>query len=270
METASPTSSPYLLSNQKLLHLVRHAQGLHNLGAETNRDSLTQFIDAALSPLGWQQVRAQRENVSASGMLQGIEVVITSPLLRTLQTSVGVFGSEEQQEDHCGNKTSTLNHPPIIAAELCRERMRKGRSRATVGQCRSRFPQVDFSLIESEEDTLWEADERETNEAVAARGIKFIKWVLGRKEREIAVVSHGVFLQETLIALKNKCLPLMDTDPFTRFGNCEIRSVIIFNRSVEGLGSDSRKTNYYCGRIPNGLQLQDSAKDNVSVDQVIN
>ncbi|KAE8712554.1 Detected protein of unknown function [Hibiscus syriacus] len=247
METASPTSSPYLLSNQKLLHLVRHAQGLHNLGAETNRDSLTQFIDAALSPLGWQQVRAQRENVSASGMLQGIEVVITSPLLRTLQTSVGVFGSEEQQEDHCGNKTSTLNHPPIIAAELCRERM-----------------------IESEEDTLWEADERETNEAVAARGIKFIKWVLGRKEREIAVVSHGVFLQETLIALKNKCLPLMDTDPFTRFGNCEIRSVIIFNRSVEGLGSDSRKTNYYCGRIPNGLQLQDSAKDNVSVDQVIN
>ncbi|KAE8718812.1 Detected protein of unknown function [Hibiscus syriacus] len=209
METPAPTSCPYLLSNQKLLHLVRHAQGLHNLEAEMNRGSLTQFTDAALSPLGWQQVREQRENVSASGMLEGIEVVITSPLLRTLQTSVGVFGSEEEQ-DHCGNKTSTLNHPPIIATELCRERM-----------------------IESEEDILWEADERETNEAVAARGIKFVNWLLGRKEREIAVVSHGVFLQETLIALKNKCLHLMDTDPFTRFGNCEIRSVIVFNESVE-------------------------------------
>ncbi|XP_039066348.1 phosphoglycerate mutase-like protein 1 [Hibiscus syriacus] len=196
-----------------------------------NRGSLTQFTDAALSPLGWQQVREQRENVSASGMLEGIEVVITSPLLRTLQTSVGVFGSEEEQ-DHCGNKTSTLNHPPIIATELCRERM-VCRSRATIGQCRSRFPQVDFSLIESEEDILWEADERETNEAVAARGIKFVNWLLGRKEREIAVVSHGVFLQETLIALKNKCLHLMDTDPFTRFGNCEIRSVIVFNERWE-------------------------------------
>ncbi|KAK8696987.1 hypothetical protein V6N13_113153 [Hibiscus sabdariffa] len=235
METTAP--SPYLVGNQKLIHLVRHAQGLHNLEAEMNRTSI-EFTDAALSTLGWQQVRQQRENVSATGMLQGIEVVITSPLLRTLQTSVGLFGREEH-EDHCGNKTSTLNHPPIIATELCRERM-----------------------IETEDDILWDADERETNEAVAARGINFIKWLLARKEREIAVVSHGVFLQETLIALKNKCLPLMDGDPFSRFGNSEIRSVIIFNESVMRLGSDSRKTNYCCGRIPEGIALQ--------VDEVTN
>ncbi|KAK8523199.1 hypothetical protein V6N12_047727 [Hibiscus sabdariffa] len=255
METTAP--SPYLVGNQKLIHLVRHAQGLHNLEAEMNRTSI-EFTDAALSTLGWQQVRQQRENVSATGMLQGIEVVITSPLLRTLQTSVGLFGREEH-EDHCGNKTSTLNHPPIIATELCRERMRKGRSRGNLSQCRSDFPQVDFSLAN---DILWDADERETNEAVAARGINFIKWLLARKEREIAVVSHGVFLQETLIALKNKCLPLMDGDPFSRFGNSEIRSVIIFNESVMRLGSDSRKTNYCCGRIPEGIALQ--------VDEVTN
>ncbi|KAL4302311.1 hypothetical protein GQ457_10G000820 [Hibiscus cannabinus] len=114
--------------------------------------------------------------------------------------------------------------------------MRKGRSRGSLSQCRSGFPQVDFSLIETEDDILWDADERETNEAVVARGINFIKWLLARKEREIAVVSHGVFLQETLIALKNKCLPLMDGDPFSRFGNCEIRSVIIYNESVKRLG----------------------------------
>ncbi|GMI89457.1 hypothetical protein like AT5G64460 [Hibiscus trionum] len=262
METTAPSPFPYLLTNQKLLHLVRHAQGLHNLEAEMKRDPV-QYTDAALSPLGWQQVREQRENVSASGMLQGIEVVITSPLLRTLQTSVGLFGREEHQ-DHCRNTASTLNHPPIIATELCRERMSKGRSRASISQCRSGFPQVDFSLIESEDDILWEADERETNEAVAARGINFIKWLLTRKEREIAVVSHGVFLQETLITLKNKCLPLMDGDPFSRFGNCEIRSVIVFNESVKGL-----RTNYYCGRIPKGLSLHKfSAKENVSVDEV--
>lgn len=30
--------------------------------------------------------------------------------------------------------------------------------------------------IENDEDILWEADIREANEAVAARGVKFINW----------------------------------------------------------------------------------------------
>ena len=30
--------------------------------------------------------------------------------------------------------------------------------------------------IENEDDILWKADERETHEAVLARGMKFIKW----------------------------------------------------------------------------------------------
>ncbi|MFQ6671428.1 hypothetical protein Gotur_035969 [Gossypium turneri] len=200
METTA--AAPYH-SNQKLvIHLIRHAHGLHNLESERHRDPLKriQYADPELSPLGWQQVREQRKDLSASGLLERIELVVTSPLTRTLQTSVGIFGSPLKDENTVGNgyqngiKTPIFNHPPIIASELCRERLSKGRSRGTISQCRSRFPQVDFSLAN---DILWEADERESNESVAAKGIKFIKWCvesrIKEKEKKIAkvVVCQG-------------------------------------------------------------------------------
>ncbi|PPR91421.1 hypothetical protein GOBAR_AA29264 [Gossypium barbadense] len=183
METTA--AAPYH-SNQKLvIHLIRHAHGLHNLESERHRDPLKriQYADPELSPLGWQQVREQRKDLSASGLLERIELVVTSPLTRTLQTSVGIFGSPLKDENTVGNgyqngiKTPIFNHPPIIASELCRER-----------------------LIEREDDILWEADERESDESVAAKGIKFIKWLLARKEKEIAVCCEiGTRLQEKLI-----------------------------------------------------------------------
>ncbi|KAL1159615.1 hypothetical protein V6Z11_A07G009400 [Gossypium hirsutum] len=157
------------------------------------------------------------------------------------------FGSPLKDENTVGNgyqngiKTPIFNHPPIIASELCRERLSKGRSRGSISQCRSRFPQIDFSLIEREDDILWEADERESNESVAAKGIKFIKWLLARKEKEIAVVSHGVFLQQTLIALKNEFDSSIEKEFLTPFGNCEIRSLKFFRESVVRLGQDYKK-----------------------------
>ena len=47
---------------------VRHAQGVHNLESEKSRDPLTssEFFDAELSSLGWQQVidRLRLESIS--------------------------------------------------------------------------------------------------------------------------------------------------------------------------------------------------------------
>ncbi|KAK8286745.1 hypothetical protein V6Z11_D07G010900 [Gossypium hirsutum] len=158
-------------------------------------------------------------------------------MLETLQTSVGVFVGSEEHGDTC-------NNPLIIATELCRVRMvyihiqkldhvpfhyfnpLKLMSFNST-RCKARFPQVVFSLIESEYDISWEAEERETDEAVAARGVEFIKWLLARKEKEIAVVSHGGFLKQTLLAIGHKCDPLVTCDNFTPFDNCKIRSVII-------------------------------------------
>ncbi|MBA0843092.1 hypothetical protein Goarm_000310, partial [Gossypium armourianum] len=66
-----------------------------------------------------------------------------------------------------------------------------------------------FPAIESDEDTWWKADVRETKEEVAARGQKFLNWLWTRKEKEIAIVTHSGFLFHTLSALGNDCHPLV-------------------------------------------------------------
>ncbi|KAH1121793.1 hypothetical protein J1N35_004953 [Gossypium stocksii] len=193
----------------KRLHLVRHAQGRHNLEAEKSRDPLTSFkyFDAELSSLGWQQVYDKRKHVCSSGLLERIEVVISSPMSRTLQTAVGIFHGEDEtsfavakvkSEDE--TSSITFNPPPIIAYELCRERLGKYEcdKRGSISQYRSRFHQ-----IENEDDILWKAGEIETHEEVRARAMRFFQWLWERKEEEIAVVSHGVFLEQAMIQLIN-------------------------------------------------------------------
>jgi broad specificity phosphatase PhoE len=48
--------------------------------------------------------------------------------------------------------------------------------------------------IETEEDVLWQPDTRETHDQIRARGAEFVRWLLRRPERRLAVVSHSSFL----------------------------------------------------------------------------
>ncbi|KAK1552473.1 hypothetical protein Q3G72_017682 [Acer saccharum] len=150
---------------------VRHGQGVHNVEAEKNIDALLShdLFDAPMSSLGWQQeyksklnrlqVFELRKRVNGSRLLDRVELVVTSPLLRTIQTAVGVFGNEGEiygsDVDSVmapKNEISTLNnYPPIVASELCRDR-----------------------LMESEEDDMWYPEAREPYEEIAARGIQFL------------------------------------------------------------------------------------------------
>ncbi|CAA7022738.1 unnamed protein product [Microthlaspi erraticum] len=90
-------------------------------------------------------------------------------------------------------------------------------------------------MIESDEDPLWQAEERENLEEVSARGLEFVKWLWKRPEKEIAVVSHGIFLQETLRALHKKFgVPLEDSD-LERFANCELRPIRLEESDMEAV-----------------------------------
>ncbi|KAF7803801.1 phosphoglycerate mutase-like protein 1 isoform X2 [Senna tora] len=267
---------------------VRHAQGIHNVEGEKNYKAYLNpdYFDAHLTPLGWQQVDNLRKHVHASGLIKRIDLVIASPLLRTLQTAVGVFGGEGYTDRmdvlplmvaNAGNSSraaiSSLNCPPIVAVELCREHLgvHPCDKRRSVSEYQFAFPAVDFSQatiqvqdiltallpnpfefslqIDSDEDILWKANVRETKEELAARGLKFMNWLLTRKEKEIAIVTHSGFLFHTLCAFGNDCHPMVKKEICKHFANCELRSMVIVDKSMTG--SDASTTNYP-GKIPSG------------------
>ncbi|GAV62956.1 His_Phos_1 domain-containing protein [Cephalotus follicularis] len=265
----STAQAMYPLHRCKTLHLVRHAQGIHNVEGEKNPDAYLseELFDAHLTDHGWQQVDNLHNHVQACGLLKKIELVITSPLLRTMQTAVGVFGGEGYTDeidvpplmvadagksDHAA--ISSLNRPPFIAVELCREHLGVHwcDKRRSISEYQPLFPAIDFSLIESNDDILWKSDIRETNDEVAARGMKFMNWLWTRKEKEIAIVTHSGFLFHTLSAFGKDCHQSVKDEISTHFSNCELRSFVIVDRCM--MGSDPAITNY-TEKVPHELDL---------------
>ncbi|KAJ9674096.1 hypothetical protein PVL29_023567 [Vitis rotundifolia] len=237
----------YPLHRCKTIHLVRHAQGIHNVAGEKDHSAYLsqELFDAHLTPLGWQQVDNLRKHVQACGLLKKIELVVVSPLLRTMQTASGVFGGESYKDGidvnplmvaNVGNSErpaiSSLNCTPFLALELCREHLgvHPCDKRRSIHEYRPLFPAIDFSLIESDDDVLWTADVREKDEDVASRGMKFMNWLWTRKEKEIAVVSHSGFMFHALSAFGNDCHPLVKSEICKHFANCELRSMVIVDR----------------------------------------
>ncbi|KAJ9159253.1 hypothetical protein P3X46_024770 [Hevea brasiliensis] len=270
-----PGLSLFPLHRCKTLHLVRHAQGLHNVEGEKNFKAYLshEYFDAQLTQLGWQQVDNLRKHVRTCGLFKRTELVIASPMLRTLQTAAGVFGGDGYTDRadalplmvaNAGNSgraaISSLNSPPFIAVELCREHfgVRPCDRRGNMSDYQFLFPAIDFSLVETDEDVLWKANVREPTEDLIARGLKFMNWLWTRKEKEIAIVTHSGFLFHTLNAFGNDCHPLMKKEMCDRFANCELRSMVIVDRSMTG--SDPATTNYP-GKIPQGLDLPSDASE---------
>ncbi|CAN4092279.1 unnamed protein product [Withania somnifera] len=235
--------SLYPLHRCKTIHLVRHAQGIHNVEGEKDHSAYLSphLFDAHLTPLGWQQVDHLREHVHASGIFKKVELVITSPLLRCMQTAVGVFGGEDYTDGMDG-------------VHWCDKRR-------SISEYRPLFPAIDFSLVESDDDVLWKPDIRELNKEVASRGIEFLKWLWTRKEKEIAIVTHSGFLTHTLGVFGSDCHPDVQREIRRRFQNCELRSMVITDRSM--IGFDSSTTDYP-GKIPSG---EDMPSDDTCIDQ---
>ncbi|KMZ56386.1 Phosphoglycerate mutase-like protein [Zostera marina] len=192
------------LRHCKTLHLVRHGQGTHNI---VDVEELDEFhFDAYLTPQGWQQVDDLRRHVRSSGLFKKVDLVIVSPLLRTLQTAVGVFGGDSYTDgiplmvENVGSSDhpaiSCLNCPPFLALEKCREIISAYPcdKRRSVSEYRKLFPAIDFSMIENNDDILWDGVKIETNEELASRGVDFLNWLWSRKEKEIAIVTHSGLL----------------------------------------------------------------------------
>ena len=171
----------------KHIHFIRHAQSEHNARAAITLDEdILRYDpalrDARLTALGQDQAKALAAEVSG---LRDIELVVVSPLTRTIQTTLAAFA----------------DHPaPRLIEPLHRE---KQESYCDIGRAPHMLAVEFASLAFDHLDDPWWFDgpldgapyPRETMEAFEHRVTRFADWLSARPEYCIAVVGHGTFLR---------------------------------------------------------------------------
>ena len=132
-----------------------------------------------------------------------LELIVTSPLTRTLQTATAIFykavGNEAAPREGCRKL-------PILALDLVKE-WSQGRHTPNLRKPRSKlqkaYPHVDFTHL-TEEDTTWKAtwpgepSGLEPRRHLEMRVASFRKWVRERPEEHIVLIGHGTFLGNLL------------------------------------------------------------------------
>jgi broad specificity phosphatase PhoE len=165
----------------KTVLCIRHGESTFNAAWRVNAIDPLHF-DAPLSDLGRSQVAQARSALAG----YPVEVVLTSPLTRALQTAHGLFDGHP-------------NAPRMEVAPLLRERVENscdiGRPPAALA---AEFPAIDVSKLD---ETWWHkeghADARgiciEPVAVVQGRVARFKAELLARPERVVALVGHGTF-----------------------------------------------------------------------------
>ena len=162
------------------LHLIRHGYSLHNelfhkIGVEAFRIPLT--IDSPLTNEGHLQ---SIELGQSWAKKSEIELVLVSPLMRTLETAMNIFGDTDI---------------PMISEEFLREYPigeDTCNKRSSLTHLKNKYPRVEFNLI-SDQDTLWTQDYRETIDELEQRLDEMVKYLQDRKETNIAIVGHSSY-----------------------------------------------------------------------------
>lgn len=173
----------------KIVCCVRHGEAAHQVRAEEMKargivcrcdepgGDRTQcpYLDPALidAPL----TERGRAQAHATVLPRRVSLVLTAPTLRTLGTAAIVAGGA-----------------PIVAVEALRSRVsaHTHTRRLTASELGARFPRVDFSGV-PEADTLW-TGESESRAVLDARLEGFLRALMARPERELAIVTHFTIL----------------------------------------------------------------------------
>jgi broad specificity phosphatase PhoE len=159
------------------IHLVRHAQGLHNLCTEN-----TILPDPSLTPKGRQQCTELQKNFPHH---RGVDLIVSSPIRRTLYTSLLSF--------HDDIKTKGLR---IIALPELQETTAlpcdTGSAPAELANEFAGEP-IDFTLVQPGWNDKTAAKWIPEEAAIAKRAQEAREWLYQRPENEIVVVTHGSF-----------------------------------------------------------------------------
>lgn len=207
----------------KLIHFQRHGQGFHNVICEMWRElgkpvdlssqdptlnpmKRLEVKDSPLTEVGRLQCLARYEHAS----LLNPQIVIVSPLLRTLQTAELSWSAHRDRV-------------PWIAHEGCREDLGVlvCNQRQKTSQIQIVYPDVDFSPLPHEEDTLFMPDRHETSLEKADRVYDFLLYLRSLPQREIAVVTHSAWL----FHMCNAVMEIPDDNLSSWFLTSEIRTM---------------------------------------------
>ena len=175
---------------RKEVYLIRHAQSEAN--ASLDRDDQTIYYDPRITNLGKKQAAITRKLLADIDF----DLIVCSPLTRALQTFECIFPRPIQK---------------TVVLSLVREYLNDS---ADVGsqpnELSEEFENLDFSGLQK----FWwnndvPIDEKkisyESIHNLDARVKKFKKWINGRNERKIAVISHGTFISRITYYFPNNC-----------------------------------------------------------------
>ena len=167
---------------EKVLYFVRHGEATHNVVRETHVGTDNPYLNPALTDAPLTAVgRAQAERLRPAADGLPLELVISSPLTRALETARLAFAAH------------LARGAPFVAVESCREQIGQNLcdKRQPASLTRPLFPEADMSAI-AEADELF-TPARETLGALAQRADAFLHEIRRRPEKHIAVVSHSSF-----------------------------------------------------------------------------
>lgn len=207
-----------LKPNQKIVHLVRHAQGHHNVAGA--KDPIRGYLredleDALLTDFGKEQCYLLRD--SSSELLKYVDLVVVSPLNRTIETALHSF-------------PFLVNKVPWVAREEIRETIgvHPCDRRTSITRKKHVFPTVDFSgIVSDEDDSYYRFSSRETPAEIAVRGKHFLQWLKTRPEREIVVVTHSGFLLTFLEDVLRGSAEELGESFQEEFFNAELRTYVV-------------------------------------------
>ena len=204
----------------KVVYFLRHAEGTHNeahlkYGSPRWEDEFARtiaFLDAPLTPFGVQDARTkgqQSVQVELDRGMPRIERIVVSPISRAIQTAQNFLTKEQMPAE------------PFTCLESCREVLdcHTCNKRRPLAELKSRFPQVDFSRVKSEEDQLWSSTHRETTEEVQKRARAFLLELF----REVP--EHYVVVAAHLSIIEAICAVTLGTT--IRPSNCEMIPIVL-------------------------------------------
>ena len=162
----------------KTLYCIRHGTSEHNVRyKEVGNIAFNEKMDTQLVNIG---INESINLGNTWNKRDNIDLVIVSPLTRTLQTCNNIFKNTNTNVIVLDNLIEYPQH-----SEICNKRQNKH-------DIKQKYHTFDFSQLP--ETREWDSSKTETLKELYSRCNNIKKWILNRPEKNICIVAHCSFL----------------------------------------------------------------------------